>query len=68
MHSNEPEKPGTERLMKPDDVAEHLGIPVTTLRQWKYRGVGPKALKVGRHLRYRRTDLDAWVAGLGEVD
>ncbi|MCX3060730.1 DNA-binding protein [Streptomyces sp. GXMU-J5] len=29
--------------------------------QWKYRGIGPNVHKVGRHLRYRWTEVDAWV-------
>ncbi len=32
-----------------------------TLYQWKYRGTGPKPLKVGRHLRYRWSEVDAWL-------
>jgi excisionase family DNA binding protein len=51
----------TERLMTAQEVAEHLGVPVATLYQWRYRGEGPRALRVGRHLRYVRADLDAWV-------
>ncbi|KIF79111.1 DNA-binding protein [Streptomyces sp. 150FB] len=32
-----------------------------TLYQWKYRGIGPNVHKVGRHLRYRWQDVDAWL-------
>lgn len=44
------------------EVAEHLGVPVATLYQWRYRREGPRGLRVGRHLRYRRADVEAWIA------
>lgn len=37
-------------------------VPDRTLRQWRYLGVGPAYVKVGRHVRYRRSDLDAFIA------
>ncbi|MEU5440110.1 helix-turn-helix transcriptional regulator [Streptomyces griseofuscus] len=48
-------------LATPAEVASYLGVPVKTLYQWKYRGIGPNVHKVGRHLRYRWTEVDAWV-------
>ncbi len=44
-----------------DQVADYLSVPVSTLYQWRHRGIGPRAARVGRHLRYRRTDVDRWV-------
>ena len=41
-----------ERLLSADEVAEFLGIPVATLYQWRNKGCGPDAYRVGRHLRY----------------
>jgi predicted DNA-binding transcriptional regulator AlpA len=48
-------------LATPAEVAAFLGVPVKTLYQWKYRGIGPNVHKVGRHLRYRWPEVDAWV-------
>ncbi|MGW5659462.1 helix-turn-helix transcriptional regulator [Streptomyces sp. NPDC003758] len=48
-------------LATPAEVAAYLGVPVKTLYQWKYRGIGPDVHKVGRHLRYRWHEVDAWV-------
>lgn len=48
-------------LATPADVAAYLGVPVKTLYQWKYRGTGPQVHKVGRHLRYRWQEVDAWL-------
>ena len=47
-----------------DQAAEYLAIPKATLYTWRTRraGFGPRAVKFGRCLRYRRSDLDAWIA------
>ncbi|WKX72175.1 AlpA family transcriptional regulator [Streptomyces sp. XD-27] len=55
-------------LATPAEVAAYLGVPVKTLYQWKYRGIGPNVYKVGRHLRYRWSEVDAWVTGQSAYD
>jgi len=46
-----------------DQAAAYLAIPKATLYTWRTRraGFGPRAVKAGGCLRYRRSDLDAWV-------
>lgn len=52
---------GTDRLLTPAEVASHLGIKVQTLYAWRVRGnVGPRAIRVGKYLRYVQADLLAW--------
>lgn len=43
------------------EVASFLGVPVTTLHQWRYKKEGPRAARVGRHLRYRWSDVEKWL-------
>ena len=43
------------------ELANFLQLPVGTLYQWHHRGEGPTALRIGRHLRYRASDLRAWL-------
>lgn len=50
-----------ERLLTLDEVAYFLGIPKNTIYRWRVDGLGPRASKVGKHLRYRRRDLEAWL-------
>jgi excisionase family DNA binding protein len=50
-----------EAMLKPQDVAEFLGVPVATLYRWRYEGEGPRAVRVGRHLRYRPAEVEAWL-------
>jgi excisionase family DNA binding protein len=48
-------------LATPDDLSAYLGVPLGTLYSWNHRGIGPRATKVGRHLRYRWAEVDAWL-------
>lgn len=52
---------GEPRLMTPRELAEHLGVPVKTLYTWRTTARGPRAIRVGKHLRYRRSDVEAWL-------
>lgn len=51
----------TERMISPTDLAQLLQIPVQTIYRWRYRGEGPRAYRIGRHVRYRMSDIEAWL-------
>lgn len=55
-----------DRLLTPEDLAELLGIPVKTLYRWRHVGVGPQAMKVGKHLRYLPDDVQEYIDALRE--
>jgi hypothetical protein len=44
------------------DVGLFLGVPVATIYQWRVRGEGPPATKLGKHLRYEPGVVRAWVS------
>lgn len=49
-------------LLDESEVAATLNVAVQTLRNWRWRGEGPRFVKLGkRAVRYRRGDLDAFV-------
>ncbi|MFV2017585.1 helix-turn-helix transcriptional regulator [Micromonospora sp. LOL_023] len=50
----------SERLWSITDVSAFLRIPVGTLYQWRHRRIGPRASRIGRHLRYDPADVRAW--------
>jgi excisionase family DNA binding protein len=50
-----------ERLMTIADLSTMLGVPVDTLYGWRHRGEGPRGYRVGRHVRYRRSSVEAWL-------
>jgi excisionase family DNA binding protein len=49
------------RLGSVEEVSEYLGVPVSTLYVWRHRRKGPRASRVGRHLRYRWADVEKWL-------
>ncbi|WP_370584985.1 helix-turn-helix domain-containing protein [Micromonospora sp. ANENR4] len=51
----------SEELWSIDEVSAFLRVPVGTLYQWRHRRIGPRAAKVGRHLRYNPADVRAWL-------
>jgi predicted DNA-binding transcriptional regulator AlpA len=57
MRQNE----GVNELLTPTEVEATLLIPERTLGQWRYLGKGPVWLKLGRHVRYRRADVEEWL-------
>jgi excisionase family DNA binding protein len=50
-----------EPLIDVQQLADYLDVPVKTLYAWRYRREGPPAFRVGRHLRYRRCDIQRWI-------
>lgn len=50
-----------DRLLSPAELADYLGIPLQTLYQWRHRGEGPPGYRIGRHVRYRSSDIRAWL-------
>lgn len=56
------EKETMTGLIKPGVVAEYLDTTTANLAQHRYRGTGPKFIKLGhRAIRYRWEDVDAWI-------
>ena len=51
-----------DRLLSIDEVAELLHVPSRTIYAWRASGYGPPAYRLGKHLRFRRDDVDAWLA------
>jgi hypothetical protein len=56
-------RPAVKRpLATPEELSEYLGdISVDTLKDWRYRGGGPKWIPVGKHVRYDWDDVEAWL-------
>lgn len=45
------------------EAARHLRLSNRTLDAWRTKGLGPRWLKIGGKVAYRRADLDAWLEG-----
>lgn len=61
--------PSNELLTAEELVAE-LKIPIQRLYDWRNRGNGkdhgPESIKIGTELRFRRSDVEAWLEGRRE--
>lgn len=50
----------TDPWLTAREVAEHFRVPVKTIREWRYQGTGPHGVRIGRHLRYRLSEIRRW--------
>jgi len=50
-----------QKLMKEAEVAEVLGISTRTIQAWRWKGDGPEYVKVGGSVRYKETDVEAFL-------
>lgn len=51
-----------DEMLTLQEACQFLRIPEGTLRYWRHLGSGPRSFKVGRHVRYWRTDLILWLS------
>jgi len=57
-----------ETLLSLSDLAERLQVTVQTLYDLRSRGRGPRGFRVGRELRFRLSEVDAWIARMEADD
>ena len=51
-------------LLDEREVAAALNVALNTLRNWRWKGEGPRFVKIGkRAVRYRRSDVYAFIEG-----
>lgn len=53
----------TSELMSSAELAQHLGKSPAALANWRYLGLGPRFVKVGKAVRYRVSDVESWLDG-----
>jgi excisionase family DNA binding protein len=54
-------KASRDRLWTVQDLAEFLSVPVATVYRWRSTGEGPHGFRIGRYVRYRDRDVQAWL-------
>ncbi len=60
MDTPQPVTPRSE-LLDSEATASFLGLNPRTLGNWRLIGRGPRFIKVGNLVRYRLSDLEAWL-------
>lgn len=49
-------------VLRPEEVSEMLGgVPLATLTRWRTERTGPVPIHIRRHVRYRRSAVEAWL-------
>lgn len=48
-------------LLTTKEVAAFLAVPVGTVRDWRYRRVGPRGVRLGRRVLYRQAVVEQWL-------
>jgi excisionase family DNA binding protein len=60
------ERPTTTREALPEllslrQLADYLGIAPSSIHYWRQQGKGPRGFRIGKQLRFRAADVDAWL-------
>lgn len=61
-------EPGLGPVLTLSQLAAQLGVSVQTLYDLRCQGRGPRGFRVGRELRFRVSEVDAWLAQLEADD
>ncbi|MDQ6687289.1 MAG: helix-turn-helix domain-containing protein [Actinomycetota bacterium] len=50
-----------DELLTIKEVAAVVRVPEATLRYWRHLGTGPHSFRIGRSVRYWRTEVLHWL-------
>lgn len=56
-----PPHPGLEPLLDITELADYLGVPLSTIYDWRTRGLGPRAYRFGKRLKFALSDVRSWM-------
>lgn len=57
----------TRRLLMVEDLADLLAVTPGRVRQMRHCGQLPPAIKIGRRLRWKAADIEAWLESAKET-
>jgi predicted DNA-binding transcriptional regulator AlpA len=49
------------KYLDPMEVETEYGLATETLKSWRYQSRGPRYHKVGRRIKYKREDIEAYL-------
>lgn len=50
-----------DELMTTEELSEYLKVTVRTLYGWIEKKMGPRVIRRGGFIRYKRSDVEAWL-------
>lgn len=68
MKTTTPPETGLGAVLTLSQLAAQLGVTVQTLYDLRSQGRGPRGFRVGRELRFRVSEVDAWLARMEADD
>lgn len=68
MNSNPSTGEPADSVLTLSELAAALAVSVQTLYDLRSKGRGPRGFRIGRELRFRRSEVDAWLARLEAAD
>jgi phage terminase Nu1 subunit (DNA packaging protein) len=52
-----------QEILNEKQAADYLGVTARALQAWRYRGGGPRFIRISaRCIRYRQDDLEQWLS------
>ena len=62
--ANPPSLPRQPDILNEKQVAAYLNMSVSAVRRWRLFRKGPKFVKIGSAVRYKRGDIETWMDSL----
>ena len=53
-----------DQLLSVPELADYLGVAPSVIYGLRHRSEAPPALRIGRELRFRQTDVEEWLESL----
>ena len=54
------QRPTFERHLTTQELADRVGVPLNSIYAWRAQKKGPRAMRIGKYVRYRLEDVLAW--------
>jgi excisionase family DNA binding protein len=67
-HPTHPTRDALEPVFTITELATELSVSTQALYDLRSKGRGPTGFRVGRQLRFRQSEIDAWLARLEAED
>jgi len=61
-NAHEPRPQPVDEFLTITELADYLKVPEKTVRSWRQDHTGPRGVRLGKHVRFRRVDVDDWIA------
>lgn len=62
----QPGSQGLKPLLNINELADYLGVPVSTVYDWRTNGKGPHAYRFGKRIMFGVSDVRTWMDAMRE--